>query len=46
MAQSIGFKSRSNFNKVFKNITGLTPTEYIKVAKEKKKVHPTNEPME
>lgn len=29
----VGFKSRSNFSKTFKNITGLTPTEFIRQAR-------------
>lgn len=33
IAESIGFKSRGNFNQTFKKITGLTPTEYQKMAK-------------
>ncbi len=31
----LGFKSRSNFNNVFKRITGLTPSEYSRIAKNK-----------
>ena len=33
IAESLGFKSRGNFNQTFKKITGLTPTEYQKMAK-------------
>lgn len=29
---SLGFKSRSNFTSVFKKVTGLTPSEYQKIA--------------
>lgn len=35
IGQSLGFKSRSNFTSVFKKVTGLTPSEYIKMAGEK-----------
>ena len=33
IAQSLGFKSRSNFAATFKRITGLTPSEFQKMAK-------------
>lgn len=33
VAEGLGFKSRSNFIQTFKKITGLTPTEYQKMAK-------------
>jgi AraC-like DNA-binding protein len=33
IAMSIGFKSRSNFVTTFKSITGLTPSEYLNMAK-------------
>ena len=33
IAQSVGFKSRSSFVAVFKRITGLTPSNYQKLAK-------------
>lgn len=36
IATSVGFKSRSNFVTVFKNITGLTPSEYQRMAREKR----------
>lgn len=36
IATSVGFKSRSNFVTVFKNVTGLTPSEYQRMAREKK----------
>ena len=35
IADEVGFKSRSNFNKVFKAQTGLTPSAYLKIAKAK-----------
>lgn len=35
IATSVGFKSRSNFVTVFKNVTGLTPSEYQRIAREK-----------
>lgn len=34
IAQSVGFKSRSNFGAVFKRITGLTPSVYKQMAEE------------
>jgi len=33
IAKELGFKSRSNFVHVFKKVTGLTPTEYQRMAK-------------
>lgn len=33
-----GFKSRSNFSRTFKSITGLTPTEFLKLARSGNKV--------
>ena len=30
IAESVGFRSRTNFTSVFKKITGLTPTEFQK----------------
>lgn len=33
IAQSLGFKSRSNFAATFKRITGLTPSEFKKMTK-------------
>ena len=33
ISASVGFKSRSNFITTFKTITGLTPSEYQKIAK-------------
>lgn len=30
IAQEVGIKSRSNFTAIFKNFTGLTPSQYIK----------------
>ena len=35
IAGELGFKSRSNFVTVFKKVTGLTPSEYKKISKEK-----------
>ena len=35
IAQSVGYKSRSSFANVFKRITGLSPSVYAKMAKEK-----------
>lgn len=35
IASGLGFKSRSNFITVFKRVTGLTPSEYKKISKEK-----------
>ncbi len=32
IAQSVGFRSRTSFSKVFKDFTGLTPTMYKKIA--------------
>lgn len=33
---SVGFKSRSTFNTAFRKFTGLTPGEYLKIAREKR----------
>jgi AraC-like DNA-binding protein len=33
IALSVGFKSRSNFISTFKRFTGLTPSAYLKIAK-------------
>ena len=33
IAESVGIKSRSNFTTVFKRFTGLTPSEYMQLAK-------------
>ncbi|RRD00977.1 helix-turn-helix domain-containing protein [Prevotella sp. OH937_COT-195] len=33
IANSVGFKSRSNFTSIFKRVTGLTPSEYQDMAK-------------
>lgn len=35
IAESLGFKSRSNFNTVFKKLTGLTPAAWQKIARKK-----------
>ena len=35
IGQSLGFKSRANFASVFKTFTGLTPSAYLKMAREK-----------
>jgi len=37
ISKSIGFRSRSNFVTVFKSVTGLTPSEYQRMAREKNK---------
>lgn len=34
IATSVGFKSRPNFVTIFKNIVGMTPTDYKKIAKD------------
>lgn len=34
IAESVGFKSRTNFGKLFKNITGLSPSAYQRIARE------------
>lgn len=33
IGESLGFKSRSNFSRLFKQVTGLTPSEYFRQAK-------------
>ncbi|MCM1005733.1 MAG: helix-turn-helix domain-containing protein [Prevotella sp.] len=35
ISESVGFKSRSNFNAVFKKLTGLTPAVWQKIARSK-----------
>lgn len=35
ISEGLGFKSRSNFNTVFKKLTGLTPAAWQKIAREK-----------
>lgn len=35
IAQSVGYKSRSNFTLVFKRITGLSPSAYLRMIKER-----------
>jgi len=37
IASSLGFKSRSNFTTVFKRITGIAPSEYLRIARESNK---------
>ncbi len=36
IASSVGYNSRTAFSRTFKQITGLTPTEFIKIAKSNK----------
>lgn len=36
ISMSVGFKSRSTFNTAFRKFTGLTPSEYMKIAREKR----------
>ena len=35
IAEGLGFRSRSNFSVLFKKISGLTPTQYMALAREK-----------
>ena len=35
IAESVGYKSPTNFISAFKNITGITPSVYQKIAKGK-----------
>lgn len=35
MAESVGYRSRTHFTKVFKSVTGMTPSEFIRQAKAK-----------
>lgn len=37
ISSGVGFKSRSNFISTFKRVTGLTPSEYQRLAKERNK---------
>lgn len=34
MGQEVGIKSRSNFSELFKRFTGMTPSQYLKIARE------------
>ena len=36
IAEEVGFKSRSHFIRTFKKVTGLTPTQYQRMAKEER----------
>ena len=36
IAANLGFNSRSNFTVTFKRITGISPSDFLKMAKEKK----------
>ena len=36
IVSDLGFKSRSTFSKTFKRITGLTPSEFQRIAAEEK----------
>lgn len=36
IAEKAGFKSRTSFSRLFKSMIGLTPSEYLKMAKEQK----------
>ena len=44
IANSIGYKSRSNFATVFKEIVGLAPSAFQKMRQEDKSSHPTDSP--
>lgn len=35
ISKSVGFRARSSFFKAFKSVTGLTPSEFIKIARQK-----------
>jgi AraC-like DNA-binding protein len=35
IAANLGFNSRSNFTVTFKRITGISPSDFMKMAKEK-----------
>lgn len=39
IAESVGYKSHTNFIDIFKKITGITPSIYQKIAKEGKRVY-------
>ena len=34
VAEKVGYRSRTYFSTIFKNVTGLTPTQFVKQARE------------